>query len=282
VKKGASILRASSDYLGKDPSFWAYVRLISERVGYSKNKQPIRYTFRTARNALRRLGLSLADFTTADKPSDMARGVLDYLNYRAEVLTSDAEPNLMNGEEAEAELERLMGSSAYHCPLPMNKQKGSMKHLNYFTCLVNVIAEQILGGYRFDGDPHNLTVVLQDNMPVMVSVRRLDGAYPSILDARAVWEIKEYYDNKSFGSRIADGVYETLLDGYELKEVREHCGVHVQHYLFLDSYSTWWEGGGIPYLCRLIDALHMGLVDEIIVGREVLTRWPEIVRSWLP
>ncbi len=230
---------------------------------------------------MEKLGLSVADFTAGGGPSDFAQSLLGYLNYRGKELMARAQPNLMNREEAERELEALISGTHYECPLPMNKQKGSMKHLNYFTCLVNTIAESELGGYDFDGDPHNLTVVLQRNRPVMVSVRRLDGAYPSILDARAVWEIKEYYDNKTFGSRIADGVYETLLDGYELREVRESYGVHVRHYLFVDSYSTWWEGGGLPYLCRLVDALHMGLVDEVIVGREVLTRWPQIVRSWL-
>ncbi len=33
----------------------------------------------------------------------------------------------------------------------------------------------------------------------------------------AVWEIKEYYDSITFGSRIADGVYETMLDGKSLQ-----------------------------------------------------------------
>ena len=58
-----------------------------------------------------------------------------------------------------------------------------------------------------------------------------------------------------------------------------HFWAHVK-LLFVDDYHTWWQQGK-SYLCRIIDMLHMGLVDEVLFGREVLTRWPEIVRSWL-
>jgi len=50
----------------------------------------------------------------------------------------------------------------------------------------------------------------------------VDGAFPSTVNPIAVWEIKEYYTQQTFGSRIADGVYESLLDGMELEELREH------------------------------------------------------------
>lgn len=109
--------------------------------------------------------------------------------------------------------------------------------------------------------------------------RRYDGAYPSVDNPIAVWEIKEYYGTTTFGSRVADAVYETLLDGHELKELRASEGVHVRHYLIIDDRFTWWECGK-SYLCRIVDALHMGMVDEVIFGREVLTRWPSIVRDW--
>ena len=38
---------------------------------------------------------------------------------------------------------------------------------------------------------------------------------------------------------------------------------------------------GRSYLCRMIDMLHMGFVDEVVFGREVLTRLPELVAEWL-
>ena len=100
--------------------------------------------------------------------------------------------------------------------------------------------------------------------------RWLDGAYPGIHDPYAVWEVKEYYGTTTFGSRVADGVYESMLDGMELKEAAmSHRPVG--HYLIVDDHFTWWVKGK-SYLCRLVDILHMGLVDEILFGKEVLER----------
>ena len=96
----------------------------------------------------------------------------------------------------------------------------------------------------------------------------------------AIWEIKEYYHTTTFGSRVADGVYETLLDGLEIEEMREETGIDVQHVLILDAHYTWWECGR-SYLCRMIDMLHMGYVDEILFGLEIETRIPIIVGEWV-
>ena len=71
-----------------------------------------------------------------------------------------------------------------------------------------------------------------------------------------------------------------MLDGEEFAELREHEGIDIKHYLIVDDYHTWWDQGK-SYLCRMVDMVHMGLVDEILFGREVLVRWPEIVQSWL-
>ena len=107
----------------------------------------------------------------------------------------------------------------------------------------------------------------------------MDGAFPSVINPIAIWEIKEYYYTTTFGSRVADGVYETLLDGMELEELEAFTQRKVQHILFIDDYFTWWECGR-SYLCRMIDMLHMGYVDEIVFGREVLTRLPELALDW--
>jgi hypothetical protein len=274
-------MRPLTEYQNQSGEFWAYARLFSERIGYSRQKAPIQYELAQAVDALQKIGLDIRRIVSAGKVTDFGQVVLDYLNARSSLLVRQVHPNLMSREEAQANFENLLARLAPTCPLPMNKQKGVMKHHNYLTCMVNILTEATLGGMEFDPDPHNLTIGVKDKMPVAVMSRRFDGAYPGVVNPVAIWEIKEYYDNKTFGSRIADGVYETLLDGFELAALREEYGVHIQHYLITDSYSTWWEGGGIPYLCRLIDALHIGLLDEVIFGREVLAKWPEIVRSWL-
>jgi hypothetical protein len=71
-----------------------------------------------------------------------------------------------------------------------------------------------------------------------------------------------------------------MLDGMELEELKASENIEVKHYLMIDGYETWWEDGK-SYLCRIVDMLHMGYVDEVLVGREVSALLPEIVKSWL-
>jgi len=73
-------------------------------------------------------------------------------------------------------------------------------------------------------------------------------------------------------------VYETLLDGMEIEELRRALGVDVKHYLMTDSHFTWW-GCGKSYLCRIVDMLHMGFVDEVLFGREVVEALPRIMQE---
>jgi hypothetical protein len=128
-------------------------------------------------------------------------------------------------------------------------------------------------------DPRELTTFTGNGVPVRTLARRVDGAFPSTKNPIAIWEIKEYYYTTTFGSRVADGVYETLLDGMELEDLREREGVDVDHLLIIDAWFTWWKCGK-PYLCRIVDMLHMGYVSEVLFGREVLERLPIIAREW--
>jgi len=144
---------------------------------------------------------------------------------------------------------------------------------------VNVLTEKTLR-IPFDDNPSNFVVITnKKNEPIFALSRWIDGAFPSTLNPKAVWEIKEYYGTTTFGSRVADGVYETQLDGYEIKEASKISKKKIQHYLIVDDKFTWWTKGR-SYLCRLIDLMHMGLVDEVLFGKEVLTRWPQIVKGW--
>jgi hypothetical protein len=48
----------------------------------------------------------------------------------------------------------------------------------------------------------------------------------------------------------------------------------------VDAYDTWWNMGR-SYLCRIVDMLHMGYVDEVLFGSEVLENLPMIVKEWV-
>ncbi len=196
------------------------------------------------------------------------------------MLHRQVEPNLMDASQAKKEYMRLKRELKPRCPLPMNKQSGLKKAPAFLTGMVNMLIEANAAGNVCDYDPRSLTTVSSDNALLRTFARRLDGAFPSVLNPVAVWEIKEYYYTTTFGSRVADGVYETLLDGMEIKELADSEKIDIRHYLMIDARYTWWDCGK-SYLCRLIDMLHMGYVDEVLVGREVLSRLPDLVKEWV-
>jgi hypothetical protein len=185
----------------------------------------------------------------------------------------------MNREQAKVEFDKLYAAASPKVHLPMNQQKGEKRHYSYFTGIINMLTERELAGTAFDPNPRKLVIVSRNRKPLRTFSRWYDGVYPSTTHPLALWEIKEYYGTTTFGSRVADGGYETMLDGKELEELRMTESIDIKHYLFVDDYFTWWKCGK-SYLCRIMDMLHEGLLDEVIFGREVLRRWPDIVRSW--
>jgi hypothetical protein len=195
------------------------------------------------------------------------------------MLNNHVQHSLMNREQAEAVFNDLKSQLNPQCPLPMNKQKGEKRNFAFFTGIINMLIEANIGGRPIAYDPKALVTITSNGVPLRTFSRRMDGCFPSTVNPIAVWEIKEYYYTTTFGSRVADGVYETLLDGLEISEVAKHHRVQIWHYLFIDDHYTWW-GCGKSYLCRIFDMLHMGYLSEVIVGREVLTRLPQIVQTW--
>jgi hypothetical protein len=213
-------------------------------------------------------------------PTTLAKNLNLYFSHRAEVLNTIVEPNLMKLSRARETFNRIRKARSHSCPTPMNKQKGNKKAVAFLTAIVNMLIEENLNGLRCCYDPRVLTTVTQAGIPVRTLSRRVDGAFPSPLNPIAIWEIKEYYYTTTFGSRVADGVYETLLDGMELEELYTSEKIKVGHYLMLDDYYTWWDCGK-SYLCRVIDLLHMGYVNEVLFGQEVVREMPRIIREWV-
>jgi len=162
----------------------------------------------------------------------------------------------------------------------MNKQKKEKRAPAYLTGIVNMLIEEHSQGIACDYDPRRLTAITRDRKPVRTLARRVDGAFPSTVNPVAVWEIKEYYYTTTFGSRVADGVYETLLDGMELAEIAKNEDINVLHYLIVDAHYTWWNCGR-SYLCRMVDMIHMGYVDEVLFGYEVIERLPGLITEWV-
>lgn len=278
-------MRPFNEFRHMDASFWAFIKFISEILGYTEKKQGVvkAYTSVDVKKLCEKNNISVS--------TDTIENAVKYSLMRADLLNSFAQSMLMDAQTASEEYrkwEMLHRIGNYHCKLPLNKQKGEMKQVAFFTAIINIIAEKTIreitnstDSLGFDDDPRGLTYIWDDDKKLIgASSRRFDGAYPSTKSPKIVWEIKEYYYATTFGSRVADGVYETQLDGFEFKELFDRTGRKVYHILFIDAYKTWWIQGK-SYLCRLIDAMNSGVVDEVIVGKEVLTRWPELLKTMI-
>lgn len=269
-------------FLSLPPNFWAYVRLISQQIGYtSRRTGQIKVpTIREMAHALEQVGINSTLIVDSDGQAlDLGEYLAEYFAYRAEALENQVKPKLMKVEQAREIFEEHFKKLSPGCPLPMNKQKREKKTFSYLTGLTNMIVEANIEGFPCNYDPQQLTIVARSGHLLRTFARRVDGAFPGVLNPIAVWEIKEYYYTTTFGSRVADGVYETLLDGYELKELSENEGISIKHYLIVDAYDTWWNKGR-SYLCRILDMLQMGFIDEALFGYEVVERLPILSREW--
>jgi hypothetical protein len=275
-------MKANTQFKALNKIFWANVRLISQALGYTdkKTKQVKVYSIDEMVAALKRMGLSTDHLENGAGTTDLGENLLNYFAYRADVLNTFVEPHLMDAEQASEVFYELKSTLNPTCPLPMNKQKGEKKKPAFLTGIVNMLIEANIGSLSCSYDPRNLTTFTKDNKPLRTLARRVDGCFPSHVNPIAIWEIKEYYYTTTFGSRVADGIYETLLDGLELEELGKYEDMGAMHLLILDSHRTWWLSGR-PYLCRVIDMVNMGYVDEVLFGSEVVEHLPDIVKQWV-
>jgi hypothetical protein len=276
-------MKPNSEFLNLPKNFWASVRLISQEVGYTE-KSTSQIKIPSSDEIQSKLAKFEIDFSRLQSQKtangNFGQILQDYFVYRADIINTFVEPHLMNVTEARKAFKKFYKDLQPSCPIPMNKQKGKMKTPAYLTGLVNMLIEANANGLQCDYDPHQLTIITEDNLPIRTLARRVDGAFPSSVNPIAIWEIKEYYYTTTFGSRVADGIYESLLDGLELEELRENEGIDVKHYLIVDAHDTWWKQGK-SYLCRIIDMLHMGYIDEVLFGREVVEQLPGIIKGWV-
>jgi hypothetical protein len=131
-------------------------------------------------------------------------------------------------------------------------------------------------GMEVDLDPQRRAIWFSDN-GLHVSARNLDGAIPSLENPSAVWEIKEYWGKTSGGSKMSDAVYECHLVGLELRMFEAKSGIPIDHIVFVDGKEQW--NSRKSDLLRFIDLHQQGLIDHLIIGREVETDWPILAKT---
>ena len=275
-------MKPNRKFFNRPKSFWAAVRTVSQEVGYTiRGQGQIKVpTVSEIKEAFESLNLAPDVIAESGNPTQLAKDLFAYYTYRAKALNAFVEPRLMDANRAKTEFEILFKELNPSCPIPMNKQRGEKKAPAYLTGIVNMLVEANAKGLPCVYDPRELTTITMNGAPLRTLARRVDGAFPSAINPISIWEIKEYYYTTTFGSRVADGIYETLLDGMELEELYEHEGIKVLHYLMIDARYTWWDCGK-SYLCRIVDMLHMGYVDEVLFGYEIIERLPKLVKEWV-
>ena len=127
-----------------------------------------------------------------------------------------------------------------------------------------------------DVDPQHRCVWFQEKH-LYVTARNLDGAIPCLVNPFLVWEIKEYWGKTSGGSKMSDAVYECLLVGRELREYEEKHHSRIHHAVFIDGKEQW--SSRESDFIRFIDLYNQGIIDELIVGEDVESKWGQTLSS---
>jgi hypothetical protein len=199
----------------------------------------------------------------------------DYLGYRAKQGTHLENKALRTEDEAVADLAKLGQIEIQRYGTKSEDHHQSSKVLvATVEAITRLTCDKV--GLEFNPNPQSRAAVIGKGH-IWVSPRRLDGALPGLLNPVGIWEIKEYWGVTGGGSKMSDAIYECQLVGQELRAFEALHGIGVKHYVFLDGRDQW--AARRADLRRALDLMEMGLVDELIVGREVLTEWPRIVKQ---
>ncbi len=268
-----AFMKRDARYTGTqwDDPFWHVVRLMLDILPSRAS------TFASAEAATARLRVTDTDAARAavaylkSRPELVGR-IVEYMEYRAAeasrieatLLRTETEANADLQELGEVEVAKYGTRSADH-------HQSSKVMVATVEAVTRIACEP--SGTSFDANPQSRAIVIGSDY-VWVSPRRLDGALPSLFNPTAVWEIKEYWGVTGGGSKMSDAIYECQLVGQELRAFEDLHGLHVGHYVFLDGKVQW--SSRRSDLRRAIDLLSSGLVDELILGREVLTEWPRV------
>ncbi len=145
---------------------------------------------------------------------------------------------------------------------------------------VSFLAEKVCKakGLTCDIAPQRRCVWLTNNQ-LHVTARNLDGAAPALLFPKVVWEIKEYWGKTKGGSKMSDAVYECHLVGRELHEYEERTKASVTHITFVDGKHQWSHRQSD--MRRFIDLFHQGIIDYLLIGKEVETDWEPLLDALL-
>ena len=142
-------MKPNTAYSNMPKSFWATVRTVSQKIGYTVRGQgQVRVpTVREIKEAFAALNLDPNVVMENESPTKLTNDLIKYFKYRADVLNNYVEPRLMDVDRAKAEFDKLYSSLNPSCPIPMNKQKGDKKAPAYLTGIINMLVEENAKGF---------------------------------------------------------------------------------------------------------------------------------------
>jgi len=185
-------LKANPDFLRQPQEFWAHIRTISQEIGYTdrKTSQLKVPSLTEIKKAFDKLNLKADHVAQLDGTlTPFGKVLMDYFEHRAYALNNIVQSQFMNKDTAKIEFDKLYASLNPKCPLQMNKQKGDKRNHAFLTGMVNMLIESNIGEAPCDYDPRSLTTITHDSMPFRTLARRVDGAFPSVVNPIAIWEI---------------------------------------------------------------------------------------------
>ena len=125
-------MKAFDAFKSMDASFWAFIKYISENLGYTDRGEGLikEYSISSIKALCVKRGINASEDTVAN--------AAQYSIMRADLLNNFAESMLMDAEKASKEFqnwEMIHRVGSYYCKLPLNKQKGAMKQVAFFTAI---------------------------------------------------------------------------------------------------------------------------------------------------
>jgi len=138
-------MKPNNEFTGIGKDFWAHIRSLSQTIGYTNHgKGTIRVpTLKDILLAMDSLTLSSDHLVGTDghTPSDYAKKLIAYFQYRADVLNRDVQFQLQTKEQAEAMYLRLKAAIPSKHVAAKNKQKGEKATVAYLTAMVNLLTD---------------------------------------------------------------------------------------------------------------------------------------------
>jgi hypothetical protein len=122
-------MKANSKFENLDLEFWANIKLLNQRLGYTirkTTKDPeggfVVPSLDDINNVFSEESLSTKRLIDKDKLTEFGQLLVDYMKFRGDILTKEVEPNLMNKDQAKKLFYAMKKVNKPKCPLPLHKK----------------------------------------------------------------------------------------------------------------------------------------------------------------